>query len=59
MQSQIVESIINYSDFRQTEGFTIPYQTVMVLAGQFFNEFTVKKVELNKPVDELIFKKPE
>jgi hypothetical protein len=27
--------------------------------GQYVNEMTVIKAELNKPVDELIFKKPE
>jgi hypothetical protein len=57
---QIVESITNYSDFRQTDGYTIPYKTELYLAGgQYVNEMTVTKVELNRPVDELIFKKPE
>ena len=57
---QIVESITNYSDFRQTDGYTIPYKMELDLArGQYVNEMTVTKVELNKPVDELIFKKPE
>ena len=57
---QIVPSITNYSDFRQTDGYTIPYKTEIYLPeGQFVNDMTVTKVELNKPVDELIFKKPE
>jgi hypothetical protein len=56
---QIVESITNYSDFRQTDGYTIPYLTELLAGGQFANEIKVTKVELNKPVDELIFKKPE
>jgi hypothetical protein len=60
VQGQIVESITNYSDFRQTDGYTIPYKMELDLArGQYVNEMTVTKVELNKPVDELIFKKPE
>jgi hypothetical protein len=56
---QIVESITNYSDFRQTDGYTIPYLMELLAGGQFANEMKVTKVELNKPVDELIFKKPE
>jgi hypothetical protein len=57
---QIVKSITNYSDFKQTDGYTIPYKMEVYLPeGQFVNEMTVTKVELNKPVGELIFKKPE
>lgn len=56
---QIVESIANYSDFRQTDGYTIPYKTELYVGGQYANEMKVTKIELNKPVDELIFKKPE
>jgi hypothetical protein len=57
---QIVESSTNYSDFRQTDGYTIPYKMELSLSGGLYlNEMTVTKVELNKPVDELIFKKPE
>ena len=56
---QIVESTTNYSDFRQTDGYTIPYKTELYLAVGYGNEMIVTKVELNKPVDELIFKKPE
>lgn len=57
---QIVEGVTNYSDFRQADGYTIPYKTELSLAGgQYINDMKVTKVELNKPVDELIFKKPE
>jgi len=57
---QIVKSITNYFDFRQTDGYTIPYKMEVYLPeGQFVNEMAVTKVELNKPVDESIFKKPE
>ena len=57
---QIVESITFFSDFRQTDGYTIPYKTELSLAGgQYVNNMQVTKVELNTPVDELIFKKPE
>lgn len=57
---QIVQSTAYYSDYRQADGYTIPYKTELALAGgQFVNEMTVTKAELNTPVDEAIFKKPE
>jgi hypothetical protein len=57
---QLVESTTYYSDYRQTDGYTIPYKTELSLAGgQFVNNMTVTKVEFNIPVDEVIFKKPE
>jgi hypothetical protein len=56
----IVESTTYYSDYRQTDGYTFPYKMELSLAGgQYVNEMTMIKAELNKPVDELIFKKPE
>lgn len=60
MGDQITESVTKYSDVRQTDGYSIPYKMDLDLGGgQFLNVITVTKVELNKPVDELIFKKPE
>lgn len=57
---QIIESTTYYSDYRQTDGYTIPYKTELSLeGGQYVNEMAVTKAELNAPVDELIFKKPE
>ena len=57
---QIVESTTYYSDFRQTDGYTIPYKTELSLAGgQYVNEMELTKAELNTSVDESIFKKPE
>jgi hypothetical protein len=57
---QIVESTTYYSDYRQTDGFAIPYKMVLSLSGgQYINEMEVTKAELNTPVDVAIFKKPE
>lgn len=59
MQGQMVENIITYSDFRQINGYPIPYKMDMDLAGGQFNmTMTVTKVELNKPVNDSIFLKP-
>ncbi|MGD0754450.1 MAG: hypothetical protein ABR927_05245 [Bacteroidales bacterium] len=59
MQGQMVENIINFSDYRQTDGFTMPYKMDMDMAGGQFNlSTTITKVELNKPVNDSIFLKP-
>jgi hypothetical protein len=60
MQGQLVENIISFSDYRQTDGYYIPFKTSMDIAGgQFTMDMTVTKVELNKPVDEKIFARPQ
>jgi hypothetical protein len=60
MQGQTVENVITFSDFRQVEGYTLPYKISTDMAGgQFSMAMTVTKVELNKPVDEAIFAKPQ
>lgn len=60
MQGQMIDNVITYSDYRQTEGYAIPYKIDMVMAGgQFSMSMTVTKIELNKPVDEAIFTKPQ
>jgi hypothetical protein len=60
MQGQMVESVESFSDYRQADGYSIPYKMETVMGGgQFSMETIVTKVELDKPVDEVIFKKPE
>jgi hypothetical protein len=59
MQGQMTDNEISYSDYRQVEGYTVPYKLDLNIAGgQFQMGMTVTKVELNKPVDETIFAKP-
>lgn len=59
MQGQETDNEITYSDYRQVEGYALPYKIDMNIAGgQFQMGMTVTKVELNKPVDETIFSKP-
>jgi hypothetical protein len=59
MQGQMVETIINFSDYRQTNGFAMPYKIDIDMAGgQFQLSTTITKVELNKPVNDSIFIKP-
>jgi hypothetical protein len=60
MQGQMVENVITYSDYKQTEGYSMPYKiNTDIAGGQFSIAGTVTKVELNKPVDETIFAKPQ
>lgn len=60
MQGQMMDNEITYSDYRQVEGYAVPYKMGMNIAGgQFQMAITVSKVELNKPVDETIFAKPQ
>jgi hypothetical protein len=59
-QGQMVENIITFSDYRATNGYTMPYKMDMDMnGGQMTMTMTVTKVELNKPVDEAIFSKPK
>lgn len=59
MQGQVIDNVSTYSDYKQADGYTMPYKMEMVMAGgQFTMTLTVTKVELNKPVDETIFAKP-
>ncbi len=59
MQGQMVENVISFSDYRQTDGYAMPYKMDMDMAGGQFNlSTTITKVELNKPVNDSIFLKP-
>jgi hypothetical protein len=60
MQGQMTDNEITYSDYRQVDGYAVPYKMDMNIAGgQFQMTMTISKVELNKPVDEAIFSKPQ
>jgi hypothetical protein len=60
MQGQKMDNEITYSDYKQADGYSMPYKMDMVIAGgQFTMTMAVTKVELNKPVDETIFAKPQ
>jgi len=58
MQGQMVENVTTYSDYRTTDGYTLPYKTSMNMGGQMDMTSTVTKVEVNIPVDIAIFEKP-
>jgi hypothetical protein len=54
------ENISTYSDFRKVEGFVSPFaMEISAAGGQAYIYITVNKVEVNTPVDESIFAKPE
>jgi len=60
MEGQMIDNVINYSDYRQTDGYLAPYKMEMVHSRRTITmSMTVTKVELNKPVDEAIFARPQ
>jgi hypothetical protein len=59
MQGQPVTLVASYSDYRKTEtGFMVPYG-ISLNFGQFQLGITVKKIELNKTIDPVIFTMPK
>jgi hypothetical protein len=56
MQGQMVENIMNFSDYRTIEGYSMPYKIDMDMAGgQFLMSMKVDTVMLNVPVNDSIF----
>lgn len=58
MQGQMVENVATYSDYRQVDGYTLPFKTTVNMGGMFELTSEVTKVEVNKPVDPAFFVKP-
>ena len=58
MQGQTIDNVMNYSDYQETDGYIQPHKMVINMGGQFEMVMTIKKVEINKPVEEAIFAKP-
>jgi hypothetical protein len=52
------ESISNYSDYRDVDGFKLPYKVnTDINGGQIVMKMTVQKASLNIAVDEAVFRK--
>jgi len=59
MQDQVVDITTTFSDYRKTDlGYVIPY-SIGVDFGQFALSIAVKKVELNKTIDPVVFAMPK
>jgi hypothetical protein len=58
MQGSMVDNIMTFSDYRNSNGFPQPYKINMSVGGQFEMTMTINKIEANKIVDEAIFAKP-
>ena len=57
ISGQDMETSILYSDYKKTDfGYVMPYSMEMNLPQGFTIKSTTKKVEINKPVDENVFK---
>lgn len=60
MQGQMVENVMKYSDYRMTDGYLMPYKIDMDMAGgQLTMTLTVDTVQVNIPVSDSIFVKPQ
>ncbi len=60
MQGLSVELTTSYSDYKRTDfGFTLAYTTEIDFGGNFTISNTIRKVEINKPVDPKIFEMPK
>jgi len=58
MMGQEVEITIKLSDYKKLDGYAMPY-TIDTDLGQFSLSTSIKKVEINKPVDPAIFNLPK
>ena len=58
MQGQQVESTTIYSDYKEVDGYTLPYKVTISMGSMFEMTNEVTKVEVNKTVDPAIFEKP-
>jgi hypothetical protein len=58
MQGQQVENTTTYSDYKEVDGYTLPYKVTISMGGMFEMTNEVTKVEVNQPVDTAIFAKP-
>jgi hypothetical protein len=56
----VAEIVINYSDFRAVEGFSLPFKIVATFDGQPYPALsaTIEATTVNAPVDPASFKKP-
>ena len=60
MQGQMSENITVFSDYKKINKYAFPNKMDMNLGGgQLIMTLTFTKVELNIPVDEIIFTKPQ
>jgi len=53
------QNISTFSDYREIKGYKLPHKIEVDAGGQAMINATYTKVELNVPVDESIFAKPE
>ncbi len=59
VQGVLSDMEIKYLDYKQTDGYNLPYKMEMYIpSAQFSMTYTVTKVEVNQPVDEKMFEKP-
>jgi len=58
-QGQSIEVEEIFSDYRNIDGFMVPYKLETLHNSSSNTVITFDKIEINVPVDDAIFKKPE
>ena len=54
-----VDRVIDYSDFRQADGLTLPFKRTVKENGELRSEDVVSSVEINPQVDAAAFEKTQ
>ena len=54
-----VDRVIDYSDFRQTDGLNLPFKRTVKENGELRSEDVVSSIEINPQVDAATFEKTQ
>jgi hypothetical protein len=57
-QGQVMETVIDYSDYKNVGGMLMPHTMNLDVGGMFEMNSIVTKAEVNQPVDPSVFAKP-
>lgn len=58
MQGQMVETVMDFADYKEVGGMMLPHKTSIDVGGMFQMTSTITKAEVNKEIDPAIFIKP-
>ena len=59
MNGAEVEIENDYSDFKNVNGYRMPFTIVQKAGGQTFMTLTLTEVKMNVEIDDAVFAKPE
>lgn len=59
MMSPMGEVVVSIGDYREVSGVKFPHSIEMVMGGQPMGTLTIDDVQVNIPIDESVFKRPQ